>query len=166
MKRLTVLFIRLVGKFFGKGLDKSPSHTVSLDSNKPTNERQEMETTPNVDADFYNTLITARDSEIATLSSALSNLRRKLLVAGELVEGLIEDGTITDVEVIGELCTALDIELMRTVEVSLTAEVVLSVEVPYGVELSEYDFDVTEVQYNGDSQEITDFSILTLDVNE
>ena len=55
---------------------------------------------------------------------------------------------------------------MRTVEVSLTAEVVLSVEVPYGVELSEYDFDVTEVQYNGDSQEITDFSILTLDVNE
>lgn len=122
--------------------------------------------TTNADVEFYNALIASRDSEIAILSSASNNLRRKLVSAGEIVEGLIEDGTITDAEVIGELCLALDLELMRTVEVSLTAEILLSVEVPYGTEIGEYDFDITEVQYNGDSQEITDFSIMTVDVNE
>lgn len=165
MRRLKVFFIRLLGKIFGKGLDKSPSHTVSLDNNKPTNERQQMETTQN-DVDFYNSLIASRDSEIAVLSSACSNLRRKVSEVSEIVEGLIKDETITDPEVISDLCRALDLEIMRTVEVTLSAEVTLSVEVPYGDEISEYDFDITEVQYNGDAQEITDYSVVTLDVNE
>lgn len=122
--------------------------------------------TTNEDVEFYNALIASRDSEIAVLSSACSNLRRKVSEVSEIVEGLIKDETITDPEVISDLCRALDLEIMRTVEVTLSAEVTLSVEVPYGDEISEYDFDITEVQYNGDAQEITDYSVVTLDVNE
>ena len=75
------------------------------------------------------------------------------------MKSLVEFGQLDDEEAIAELNQILGLELERTVTYELHTVVQVTVELPYGEEPSEYDFDVTEVQYNGDSLEIVSSEI-------
>jgi hypothetical protein len=157
MIRLIILFIKRVGKKFGFGVDKTPTLTVQLNS-KSTNERQEMS---------VDTVVTPTVEELQAKVDVLQLVSKrqydKLDAVKQIVSDLIENNEIMNDEAVGELNTILELNLTRTVEVVVKSETTVSIELPLGKEVDEWDFDVTEIQYNGDSVDIVDGSILSVD---
>lgn len=157
MIRLIILFITRVGKKFGFGVDKTPTLTVQLNS-KSTNERQEMS---------VDTVVTPTVEELQAKVDVLQLVSKrqydKLDAVKQIVSDLIEHNEIMNDEAVGELNTILELNLTRTVEVVVKSETTVSIELPLGTEVDEWDFDVTEIQYNGDSVDIVDGSILSVD---
>lgn len=161
MIRLIILFIKRVGKKFGFGVDKTPTLTVELNS-KTTNERQQM----SVDTTLENKVtptVEELQSKVDVLQLVSSRQHDKLDKVKQIVSDLIENNEIMNDEAVGELNTILELNLTRTVEVVVKSETIVSIELPLGTEVDEWDFDVTEIQYNGDSVDIVDGTILSVD---
>jgi hypothetical protein len=157
MIRLIILFIKRVGKKFGFGVDKTPTLPVKL-NNKTTNERQQMS---------VDTVVTPTVEELQSKVDVLQLVSKrqydKLDKVKQIVSDLIENNEIMNDEAVGELNTILELNLTRTVEVVVKSETIVSIELPLGTEVDEWDFDVTEIQYNGDSVDIVDGTILSVD---
>jgi hypothetical protein len=161
MIRLIILFIKRVGKKFGFGVDKTPTLPVKLNS-KTTNERQQM----SVDTTLENKVtptVEELQSKVDVLQLVSKRQYDKLDKVKQIVSDLIENNEIMNDEAVGELNTILELNLTRTVEVVVKSETTVSIELPLGTEVDEWDFDVTEIQYNGDSVDIVDGSILSVD---
>lgn len=161
MIRLIILFIKRVGKKFGFGVDKTPILPVKLNS-KTTNERQQM----SVDTTLENKVtptVEELQAKLDVFQLVASRQNDKLDKVKLIVSDLIENNEIMNDEAVGELNTILDLKLTRTVEVVVKSETTVSIELPLGTEVDEWDFDVTEIQYNGDSVDIVDGSILSVD---
>ena len=103
--------------------------------------------------------IASLQAEVQVLQSVASTYKNKIDKTKHILKALVEMNEIDNEEAIGELNQILDLELNKTVTYELHATVQVTVEVPYGEEPTEYDFDITEVQYNGDSLEIVSSDI-------
>lgn len=98
--------------------------------------------------------ISSLEAEISVLKSVASNYKTKIDKTKFILKSLVEMNEIDNDEAIVELNQILDLELERVVTYELHTVVQVTVELPYGEEPSEYDFDVTEVTYNGDTLDI------------
>ena len=93
----------------------------------------------------------------------IANLSRKQLEAGKIVERLIQDKIIEDEEDITTLVTALDITLFRTMNFTISLEITGQIDIPFGEEVSEYNFEIDGVSYNGQSSNNFDTGHVDLD---
>lgn len=98
--------------------------------------------------------IASLQAEVDVLKSVANNYKTKIDKTKFILKSLVEMKEIDNDEAIIELNQILDLELERVVTYELHTVVQVTVELPYGEEPSEYDFDVTEVTYNGDSLDI------------
>lgn len=109
--------------------------------------------TPDLATELQKTIASLK-SEIQILQSIASNYKNKIDKTKYILKSLVEMKEIDNDEAIIELNQILDLELERVVTYELHTVVQVTVELPYGEEPSEYDFDVTEVTYNGDTLDI------------
>lgn len=98
--------------------------------------------------------ISSLEAEIQVLKTISAKYKEKIDKTKYILKSLVEMKEIDNDEAIIELNQILDLELERVVTYELHTVVQVTVELPYGEEPSEYDFDVTEVTYNGDSLDI------------
>lgn len=108
------------------------------------------------------------DNALRMTQTALANRERQRLLVSSAVQELIENGTISDEEAIEIFVENLDINLTRVVNFTITMEITGSLELPYGEQVSEYNFEVEQLSYDGnyievDSSNVTD---LEWDFNE
>jgi len=108
--------------------------------------------------------VASLQAEVDVLKSVANNYKTKIDKTKYIIKSLVEFGQLDDKEAIGELNQILDLELEQEVTYEIHAVVQVTVQLPYGEEPSEYDFDITEVQYNGDSLEIVSSDISHLEL--
>ena len=97
---------------------------------------------------------------------ALSDLRSNIATAGEVVQRLIEDGTISDEDDIQTLIRTLDLNIEREVEIEISVRITGTVRVAYGEEPSEYDVEIGDVSYNGNYIDHLDVDVESVDFSE
>lgn len=116
-------------------------------------EKQMADYSPDLATELQKTIASLKN-EIQILQSIASNYKTKIDKTKYILKSLVEMKEIDNDEAIIELNQILDLELERVVTYELHTVVQVTVELPYGEEPSEYDFDVTEVTYNGDTLDI------------
>lgn len=95
-------------------------------------------------------------NKIGAIEVAFANRDRQRNEASDIVNELIEEGVITDAEVINRLALVLNISATRTVTFTVTIELSGEVEIEYGQELDDYGFSVDGLNYNGESVYFTE----------
>lgn len=110
-------------------------------------------------ASYGDLLVEAKrlDNALRMSQTALANRDRQRAVVSETIQELIENKTITDEEAIQILVENLNINLTRVVNFTVTMEITGTLELPYGEEVSEYNFEVDQLSYDGNYVEV-DFS--------
>ena len=89
-------------------------------------------------------------NKIAAIEVAYANRDRQYREASDIVNDLIEEGSISDTESIHRLAQVLSISATRTVSFTVTVELSGEVEIPYGEELDDYGFSIDGLSYNGE----------------
>lgn len=130
--------------------DPSAKITTQTQTRK---EKQMADYSPDLATELQKTIASLKN-EIQILQSIASNYKTKIDKTKFILKSLVEMKEIDNDEAIIELNQILDLELNREVTYELHTVVQVTLELPYGEEPSEYDFDVTEVTYNGDTLDI------------
>jgi len=126
-------------------------------------EKQMADYSPDLTTELHKK-VASLQAEVDVLKSVANNYKTKIDKTKFILKSLIEMAEIDNDEAITELNQILDLELNREVTYEIHAVVQVTVELPYGEHPSEYDFDITEVQYNGDSLEIVSSDISHLEL--
>lgn len=92
--------------------------------------------------------------ELSRTQVAFQNRDRQRDEVSEVVQELIDNGSITDADHLTILCKNLDVVApSRTINFTVTVELTGSFELEYGEELDDYGFSVDGLTYNGQSVE-------------
>lgn len=94
--------------------------------------------------------LTALQNKMMYVERAFANRDRQYAEGKEILTELIDNNEIDNEESVKKLVELFGIEILKEVEFTVTIEVSGTLELPMGTELSEYDFSLDGLSYNGE----------------
>jgi hypothetical protein len=92
--------------------------------------------------------------------------RRELESLREYLKQLIEDDEITDKDIIDTLIKEHGVEVSETLTVTISVDVTVEVTVPKGTDVDMYEFEVDGVTYQGDTVDVKDMEVQSIEIND
>ena len=103
------------------------------------------------------------DSVIAT--QRIDNLAKQYADASHLIEEAIENGYITDDELVDDLISMFNLQIERSVEITFNADITVNMKLNRGSELYSYDIDIPTAYIDGNRIDIVDCDINNINLD-
>jgi predicted transcriptional regulator len=106
------------------------------------------------------------NGRLETMTNAMRGRNRELESLREYLKQLIEDDEITDKDIIDTLIKEHGVEVSETLTVVISVDVTVEVTVPRGTEPEMYEFEVDGVTYQGDTVDVKDMEVQSIEIND